>query len=142
MWEEYGESERALDLYQQALTANPRFERAAIASAILLARLGRRQEADSQLARAGAQALDPKLTNNLGIAFADGTVNESLYKEMLATLKMQEVNLLNNRHDIDPSRMDSLAALEVRIKAIKEFMAKGDLVLDEFGIYAMTDHHY
>jgi arylsulfatase A-like enzyme/Tfp pilus assembly protein PilF len=87
VWEEYGESERALDLYQQALTANPGFERAAIASAILLARLGRREEADSQLARAGARALDPQLTNNLGIAFAEGgdvDRAERIFRRLLA----------------------------------------------------------
>jgi hypothetical protein len=56
---------------------------------------------------------------------------------MLTTLKKQEANLLKNRHDIDPSRMDNLAALEARIKTIREFLAKGDLVLNAFGIYAV-----
>lgn len=87
VWEEHGESERALDLYQQALTANPRFERAAMASAILLARLGRGDEADSQLARAGAQARNPQLANNLGIAFAQGGDDERaerIFRRLLA----------------------------------------------------------
>jgi len=108
------------------------------------------EDLEAQKKRVGADALaiNAKLEairakkERLGIAFADGTVNESLYKEMLTTLKKQEANLLKNRHDIDPSRMEDLAALEARIKTIREFLAKGDLVLNEFGIYAVTDHQY
>jgi site-specific DNA recombinase len=78
----------------------------------------------------------------LGIAFADGTVNESLYREMLTTLKKQEANLLKSRHDIDPSQIDEITAFEARIKAIKDILSKGELVLNEFGMYAMEGNHY
>jgi choline-sulfatase len=87
VWEEVGELERALSVYQRALAANPRFDRAAVASAIVLARLGRGDEADSQLARAGARARDPQLANNLGIAFARGgdvLRAERIFRRLLA----------------------------------------------------------
>jgi hypothetical protein len=78
----------------------------------------------------------------LGVAFADGLVNESLYKEMLTRLKKQEANLFKCRHDIDPSQIDQITAFEARIKAIKDILNKGELVLNEFGIYAMTKTHF
>lgn len=85
------------------------------------------EDLEAQKTRVGADALalNAKLDairarkERLGIAFADRTVNESLYREMLTTLKKQETNLLNKRRDIDLSRLDNLAALEARVKAIK-----------------------
>jgi len=78
----------------------------------------------------------------LGVAFADGTVNENLYKEMLIKLKKQETNLLKRRHNIDPSQMDEITAFEARIKAIKDILSHGELILNEFGISAITKTHY
>jgi hypothetical protein len=78
----------------------------------------------------------------LGIAFADGAVKQDLYNEMLTALKKQEADLLKKRYEIDPSRIDNLSSLEARIKSIKEFLAKGKLILDEFGIFAVTDNHF
>jgi hypothetical protein len=61
---------------------------------------------------------------------------------MLTALKKQEADLLKKRYEIDPSRIDNLSSLEARIKSIKEFLAKGKLILDEFGIFAVTDNHF
>jgi len=78
----------------------------------------------------------------LGIAFADGAVNESIYKLTLNKLKKQEASLFKCRHDIDPSQLADLAVLEDRIAVIKEIISKGSIVLTEFGIYALTENEY
>jgi len=78
----------------------------------------------------------------LGMAFADGAVSESVYKATLNKLKKQETSLLKCRHNIDPSQLTELTVLENRIAAIKDILAKGSLVLTEFGLYALTEHEY
>jgi site-specific DNA recombinase len=78
----------------------------------------------------------------LGIAFGDGMISEDLYKQMAAKLKKQEAGLLKSRGDLDPSKVDGLAALEARIAAVKGFLEKGDFVLNDSGMYAVSDRHY
>ena len=78
----------------------------------------------------------------LGIAFADGTVSESAYKSKLSQLKKQEASFLKCRHNIDPSQLTELTALEDRITAIKNILSEGSLILSEFGIFAATHERY
>ena len=78
----------------------------------------------------------------LGIAFADGTVSESAYKSKLSQLKKQEASFLKCRHNIDPSQLTELTALEDRITAIKNILSEGSLILSEFGIFAATEDKY
>jgi site-specific DNA recombinase len=78
----------------------------------------------------------------LGIAFGDGMISEDLYKQMAAKLKKQEGALLKSHGDLDPSKVDGLAALEARIAAVKGFLEKGDFVLNDSGMYAVSGRHY
>ena len=49
---------------------------------------------------------------------------------------------MKSRRDIDPSRLDEITIFEARITAIKDILSKGELVLNEFGMYAMEGNHY
>ena len=105
---------------------------------------------EAQKTRTGADALviKDKLTElqakkeRLGIAFADGTIPEKLYNSMLGKLKKDEASLLQSRHGIDPSRLEDLAALEAHIATVKEFLDKGDFILEESGLYAVSGKQY
>jgi hypothetical protein len=97
---------------------------------------------------AGMIAIDSKLDaigarkERLGLAFADGAVQENAYKSKLNQLKRQEAAILKCRHNIDPSQMAELTALEGRIAAIKDILSEGSLILSEFGIFAATLDEY
>ena len=87
------------------------------------------------------QAIRDKM-ERLGMAFADGAVSESAYKSKLNQLKKQEASLLKCRHNIDPSQLTELVALENRITEIEDVLSRGGIVLSEFGIFALTEDHY
>jgi len=105
------------------------------------------EEKKSQIG-AGTLAIDNKLDTirakkeRLGLAFADGAVQENIYKSKLNQLKKQEAAVLKCRHNIDPSQMAELTSLEGRITAIKDILSKGSLVLSEFGVFAATEDKY
>ena len=78
----------------------------------------------------------------LGIAYADGTISENVYKSKLKQFRKQIENLLKCRNNISPSELTELAVLEERITAIKEIMGKGKLMINEFGIFGMDGDRY
>jgi choline-sulfatase len=86
-WEEHRQAQPALAAYARATELEPGLAQAHLASAMLLAHLGRRAEADAQLARTGPLAQDPRTLNDLGIAFAQGRDferAEALFRRLLA----------------------------------------------------------
>jgi hypothetical protein len=105
------------------------------------------EERKSQIG-AEALAIDNKLEavrakeERLGMAFADGAVNESAYKSRLNQLKKQEAALVKCRHNIDPLELTELAILEDRIATVKDILAKGNITLSEFGIFGMIGDKY
>ena len=78
----------------------------------------------------------------LGLAFVDGTVNDDRYKQTLAKLDKEEAGLLKTWGEIDPNKMEDLAALEAHIASIKEFLGKGDFVVRDSGLYAIRGSEY
>ena len=105
------------------------------------------EEKKSQIG-AATLAIDNKLDTirakkeRLGLAFADGAVQENVYKSKLNQLKKQEAAVLKCRHNIDPAQMGELTSLEGRISAIKNILSEGSLILSEFGIFAATLDEY
>jgi len=86
-------------------------------------------DADSKL-----ETLREKM-ERLGMAFADGAIEEGTYKSKLKQLKKQEANLLKCRRNIDPQDMDELNDLEGRIVFIKDVLSRGRLIATEFGFF-------
>jgi hypothetical protein len=105
------------------------------------------EERKSQIG-AEAMAIDDKLEvirtkkERLGLVFADGAINESVYKSKLNQLKKQETSLLKCRHNIDPAELTELSALEGRIAMVKDVLSKGRLSLTEFGIFGSIGDEY
>jgi site-specific DNA recombinase len=100
-------------------------------------------ELEEKKAHIGAEILDVdgklealrKKMERLGMAFADGAIEESTYKSNLKQLKKQETDLLKCRRNIDPQDMDELKDLEGRIVFIKDVMSRGSLEVTEFGFF-------
>lgn len=107
-------------------------------------------ELEERKSQVGAEivSIDDKLETlrakkeRLGIAFADGTVNQNIYKSRLNQIKKQEAAFLKWRHDIDPAEVTELSALESRIAMVKDVLSKGRLSITEFGIFGLTDDEY
>ncbi|MFC1958284.1 hypothetical protein ACFLVQ_01800 [Chloroflexota bacterium] len=71
----------------------------------------------------------------LGMAFADGAVDESTYKSELKQLKKQEASFLKCRRNIDSAELEELEELEGRICIVKEILGRGKLEVTEFGLF-------
>jgi site-specific DNA recombinase len=78
----------------------------------------------------------------LGMAFADGAMEESAYKSKLKQLKKQEASLVKCRHNIDPLELTEVAELEGRIAMVQCVLSKGKLIVTEFGIFGEKDNEY
>ncbi len=76
-----------------------------------------------------------KKMERLGMAFADGAIEESIYKSKLKQLKKQEVSLLKCRKNIDPAELEEVEELEGRIFMVKEVLDRGKLEVTEFGLF-------
>jgi choline-sulfatase len=86
-WDRLGNAERALDGFRAVLRLDPESAKAHMGAAIQLAKLGKDAEADADLAKAGAYALDPNYRNRLAIAYAARGENaraEALLRALLA----------------------------------------------------------
>ena len=71
----------------------------------------------------------------LGMAFADGAVNESAYRSKLKRLKKEEADLLKCRHNIDPAEIGEMVSIGIHIDMVKETLSKGSLLVTDFGIF-------
>jgi site-specific DNA recombinase len=71
----------------------------------------------------------------LGIAFADGAVNENAYRSKLKQLKKDEAVLLKCRHNIDPVELGEIINLGVHIDMVKEVLNKGSILVTDSGIF-------
>jgi len=107
-------------------------------------------ELEEKRSQLGAEtlAIDDRLKairakkERLGIAFADGAIQETIYKSRLNRLKKQEANLVKCRQAIDPSELSELSTLESRIIIVKEILSRGSLSLTEFGIFGSIGDEY
>jgi site-specific DNA recombinase len=70
----------------------------------------------------------------LGMAFADGAVNESAYRSKLKQLKKEETDLLKYHHNIDLAELGEIISLGVHIDMVKEVLSKGSFLVTDFGI--------
>jgi hypothetical protein len=70
----------------------------------------------------------------LGMAFADGAINEEAYKSKLKRLKKEEAGLLGYHHSIDIDELAETISLGIHIDMIKEVLSKGSLLVTDFGI--------
>ena len=101
------------------------------------------EDLEGKKAHIGAEILDAngkletlgKKMERLGMAFADGAIEESAYKSKLKQLKKREAVLLKCRQNIDPLDMEELDALQGRIAFIKEVLSRGKLEVTEFGLF-------
>ena len=101
------------------------------------------EELEEKKAHIGAEILDVdgklekirKKMERLGMAFADGAIEESAYKSKLKQLKKQEASLLKCRRNIDPAELEELEELEGRIVMVKEVLGRGKLEVTEFGLF-------
>ena len=57
-------------------------------------------------------------------------------------LKKQEASLVKCRHNIDPLELTELAELEGRITMVQNALRKGNLNVNEFGIFGLKDDEY
>jgi len=78
----------------------------------------------------------------LGMAFADGAMEEGAYKSRLKQMKKQEASLVKCRHNIDPLELTELAELEGRITMIKDVLGRGRFEVSEFGIFGVKGEEY
>jgi Flp pilus assembly protein TadD len=86
VWERVGEYERALEAYRGALELNPDSEQPHMELAIQTARLGRDDEAQAHLRRAGALARTPQLRNRLAIVYAargEAARAEAIFRDLI-----------------------------------------------------------
>jgi len=82
------------------------------------------------------------MMERLGMAFADGAMEESAYRSKLKQLKKQEASLVKCRHNIDPLELTELAELEGRIAMVQNVLSQGKLSVSEFGIFGAKDDEY
>jgi site-specific DNA recombinase len=98
---------------------------------------------EEKKAHIGAEILDAdgkletlgKKMERLGMAFADGAIEESAYKLKLKQLKKQEASFLKCRRNIDPVELEELEELEGRIVMVKEILGRGKFEVSEFGFF-------
>ncbi|MFC1951939.1 recombinase family protein [Chloroflexota bacterium] len=83
-----------------------------------------------------------KKMERLGMAFADGAMEESVYKSKLKQLKKQETSLVKCCHNIDPLELTKLAELEGRITMVKKVLSRGRFEVSEFGIFGEKGNEY
>jgi tetratricopeptide (TPR) repeat protein len=86
-WERLGELERALVSFERALELDPDSSLAHLNLAIILARLGRLDQAEPHLEAAGSLRGDPSARNRLGVAYASaGRVGraETILRELIS----------------------------------------------------------
>jgi hypothetical protein len=78
----------------------------------------------------------------LGMAFADGAVNESAYKSKLKRLKKEETDLLKCQRNIDPMELGEMISLGISIDMVKDVLSKGSLLVTDSGIFGQIDDIY
>jgi site-specific DNA recombinase len=109
----------------------------------------RRKEigAESMAVESKLQAIRAK-EERLGMAFADGAVNENAYKSKLKRLKKEETDLLKCQRNIDPAELGEMISLGISIDMVKDVMSKGSLLVTDSGIFGelkdafgITDKH-
>jgi site-specific DNA recombinase len=83
-----------------------------------------------------------KKQERLGIAFADGAINEEVYRSKLHSLKARQATLQKCRQNIDPTSLAELEMLEDRIANVNDILDKGRLTLNEFGIFGAVGDTY
>jgi len=112
---------------------------------------GALEELEEKKAHIGAEILDAdgkletvrKKMERLGMAFADGAIEESVYKSKLKQLKKGEASFLKCRRNIDPAELEELEELEGRIVMVKEVLGRGKLEVAEFGLFGeLFDEKY
>jgi site-specific DNA recombinase len=83
-----------------------------------------------------------KKEERLGLAYADGTLAESVYKAKLHQLKKQEADLVQRQHNLNPSEMIEITELSRRITSVKELIQKGKVRLTDLGFFAANGDKY
>ena len=78
----------------------------------------------------------------LGIAYADGTLAESAYKEKLHQFRKQEKELVQRQNNLDPSELIEVTELSRRITALKDLLHKGTVHLTDLGFFASAGDQY
>ncbi|GAF67594.1 unnamed protein product [marine sediment metagenome] len=96
----------------------------------------RRKEigAESLIVESRLEALRAR-QERLGMAFADGAVNESAYKAKLKRLKKEEADLLRCRHGFDLTELAEIVSLGIHIDMVREVLSKGSLLVSDLGIF-------
>ena len=83
-----------------------------------------------------------KKQERLGIAYTDGTLNESAYKAKLNQLRKQEADLAQRLHNLDPNELIEVTKLSQRINAVKELLQKGKISLTDLGFFVVDGDKY
>jgi hypothetical protein len=76
-----------------------------------------------------------KKMERLGMVFADGAINEEIYRSKLKQLKKQEATLIKCRKNIDPAALDEIDNLEKRISIVNEIIERGAIEFTDFGVF-------
>lgn len=71
VWERFGNRERALSLVRDAIRVHPEYQDSRMHAAIQLVAIGRLEEAEGEMGKAGDAAADRVLLNRMGVAFAE-----------------------------------------------------------------------
>jgi site-specific DNA recombinase len=83
-----------------------------------------------------------KKEERLGIAYADSTLPQNVYKAKLQQLKKQEKALEQRQHNLNPSEMIKIAEISHRVTAVKELLQKGKVHLTGLGFFAAEGDKY
>jgi hypothetical protein len=83
-----------------------------------------------------------KKQERLGIAYADGTLDESEYKAKLHQLRKQESEFVQRQHNLDPSELMEVTELSHRITAVRDLLQKGTVKLTDLGFFASAGGQY
>jgi site-specific DNA recombinase len=83
-----------------------------------------------------------KKQERLGIAYADGTLDESIYKAKLHQLRKQEAEFVQRQHNLDPSELMEVNELSHRISAVRDLLQKGTVHLTDLGFFASAGDQY
>jgi len=93
----------------------------------------------------GSMTIESKLKavrakeERLGMAFADGAVNETAYKTKLKRLKKEEADLLKCQRNIDLVELAEMISLGIRIDMVKDVLNKGSLLVTDSGIFGQIE---
>jgi hypothetical protein len=100
----------------------------------------RRKEigAESMAVESKIEAIRAK-EERLGMAFADGAVNESAYKLKLKRLQKEEASLLKCQRNLDPKELGERVSLGISIDMVKDVLSKGSLLVTDSGIFGQID---